>query len=51
MNLIDFFDKSAELTPERDCVVFDERRWSYRATRRCRSNPFAIGSCAVAWTT
>ncbi len=31
MNLIDFFDKSADLTPERDCIVFDERRWSYGA--------------------
>lgn len=29
MNLIDFFDKSTELTPQRDCIVFGTRRWTY----------------------
>jgi acyl-CoA synthetase (AMP-forming)/AMP-acid ligase II len=30
MNLIDFFDKSARFFPERDCLICDEHRWSYR---------------------
>ncbi len=30
MNLIDFFDKSALMYPERVALVFDERPWSYR---------------------
>ena len=30
MNLIDFFDKSAFLHPERPVLVFDDKPWSYR---------------------
>lgn len=29
MNLIDFFDKSVALTPQRDCILAGDRRWTY----------------------
>lgn len=33
MDVIDFFDRGADLAPDSDCFVMGDRRWTYAATR------------------